>query len=69
MPELPEVETVCKGIRSEIIGCRFRKVQLNRVDLRWKIPLDIGERLSGSVVDKVNRGENIYLLKAVILRL
>ena len=64
MPELPEVETVCQGIRSEIIGCKYRKVQLNRADLRWKMPLDMGERLYGSVIDKVNRRGKYILIES-----
>ena len=64
MPELPEVETVCQGMRSEIIGCRFRKVQLNRPDLRWKLPLDMGERLNGSVVNKVIRRGKYILIES-----
>ena len=62
MPELPEVETVCRGIKSEIIGCRFEKIHLNRLDLRWKLPLDMGEKLNGSVVDRViRRGKYILI--------
>ena len=64
MPELPEVETVCRGIKSEIIGCRFEKIHLNRPDLRWKLPLDMGEKLNGSVVDRVIRRGKYILIKS-----
>jgi formamidopyrimidine-DNA glycosylase len=39
MPELPEVETVRRGMQRLLPGHRLRKVTLRRKDLRWPIPL------------------------------
>ncbi len=37
MPELPEVETVCRGLRKNIIGKRISKLQIRISKLRWVI--------------------------------
>ena len=40
MPELPEVETVRRGIQRLLPGQRLRRVILKRENLRWPIPTD-----------------------------
>ena len=40
MPELPEVETVRRGLAPAMEGARFSKVELRRGDLRWPLPKD-----------------------------
>ena len=35
MPELPEVETVRRGLEPAMEGARFTKVEVHRGDLRW----------------------------------
>lgn len=39
MPELPEVETVRRGLEPWLVGARIDKVTLNRKDLRFPFPL------------------------------
>ena len=38
MPELPEVETVRRGLEPAMEGARFAKVEVHRGDLRWPLP-------------------------------
>ena len=41
MPELPEVETVRRGLAPVMEGARFRQVEARRGDLRWPLPKDV----------------------------
>ncbi|GGI75805.1 formamidopyrimidine-DNA glycosylase [Polymorphobacter multimanifer] len=50
MPELPEVETVMRGLAPAWEGQRFARVVLNRADLRWPFPDGLGQRLTGARV-------------------
>ena len=45
MPELPEVETVRRGLEPAMEGARFAKVEVHRGDLRWPLPKDFAQRL------------------------
>ena len=47
MPELPEVETVRRGLAPAMEGARFKKVEARRGDLRWPLPKDFAKRLEG----------------------
>ena len=47
MPELPEVETVRRGLAPVMEGARFVKVEARRGDLRWPLPKDFVARLEG----------------------
>lgn len=55
MPELPEVETVVRGLRSLLVGERFRAIVVRRPDLRWPLPPDLGQRLTGAMILAVRR--------------
>jgi formamidopyrimidine-DNA glycosylase len=61
MPELPEVETVRRGLAPVMEGARFLRVALNRRDLRQPLPRDFIERLEGRTVTRLNRRAK-YLL-------
>ena len=50
VPELPEVETVMRGLAPAWVGERFTRVTLNRGDLRRPFPEDLGQRLTGATV-------------------
>jgi formamidopyrimidine-DNA glycosylase len=50
MPELPEVETVMRGLAPVWTGQRMARVTLNRADLRRPFPDGLGQRLIGAVV-------------------
>jgi formamidopyrimidine-DNA glycosylase len=61
MPELPEVETVRRGLAPVMEGARFKKVEARRPDLRWPLPKDFAERLTGKTVEGLGRRAK-YLL-------
>ncbi|MBC7519924.1 MAG: bifunctional DNA-formamidopyrimidine glycosylase/DNA-(apurinic or apyrimidinic site) lyase [Sandarakinorhabdus sp.] len=50
MPELPEVETVMRGLAPAWVGQRFARVTLNRDGLRRPFPEGLGQRLTGASV-------------------
>ncbi len=50
MPELPEVETVMRGLAAALTGARIAKATLQRPDLRWPVPAGLPARLSGALV-------------------
>ncbi|MGE0061756.1 MAG: bifunctional DNA-formamidopyrimidine glycosylase/DNA-(apurinic or apyrimidinic site) lyase [Xanthobacteraceae bacterium] len=61
MPELPEVETVRRGLAPAMEGARFAKVEARRADLRWPLPKDFVARLEGETVTGLGRRAK-YLL-------
>ena len=50
MPELPEVETVLRGLKPVLEGRRIETVTLRRAGLRFPFPADFAARLTGSTV-------------------
>ncbi len=62
MPELPEVETVCRGLRPYMEGKVLQNVTLHRTNLRNPFPPMFAERLEGQQVQKINRrGKYIFV--------
>ena len=55
MPELPEVETVARGLAKRLEGRTLVKVETRRGDLRWPFPKNFAKRLTGRRVNKVRR--------------
>ncbi len=55
MPELPEVETVRRGLAPVMEGERFQKVEARRGDLRWPLPVDFVKQLEGKTVAGLGR--------------
>jgi formamidopyrimidine-DNA glycosylase len=55
MPELPEVETVCRGLALALEGRRLTHARTYRADLRRPFPPAFAERLQGRRVDKITR--------------
>jgi formamidopyrimidine-DNA glycosylase len=55
MPELPEVETVRRGLQPAMEGARFVAVETRRPDLRWPLPERMAARLQGRRVDALSR--------------
>ena len=61
MPELPEVETVRRGLAPAMEGARFAKVEVRDRRLRWPIAKDFVKRLEGKSVEGLGRRAK-YLL-------
>ncbi len=61
MPELPEVETVRRGLEPAMLGARILKVELRRADIRFPFPPAFAKRLTGQrILDLKRRAK--YLL-------
>jgi len=63
MPELPEVETTCNGIRPHIIGKSISDVIIRQKQLRWPITENLKQLLVGQTIESVNRRAKYCLLK------
>jgi formamidopyrimidine-DNA glycosylase len=61
MPELPEVETVRRGLAPAMEDARFERVEARRRDLRWPLPKDFAKQLEGQTVTSLSRRAK-YLL-------
>lgn len=61
MPELPEVETVRRGLEPVLTGARIERLELRRPDLRFPFPERFRDRLEGQTVDGLSRRAK-YLL-------
>ncbi|TNC74221.1 bifunctional DNA-formamidopyrimidine glycosylase/DNA-(apurinic or apyrimidinic site) lyase [Rubellimicrobium roseum] len=62
MPELPEVETVRRGLLPVMEGRRIARAQVRRPDLRWPFPERMAERLTGARVERLGRRSKYLLL-------
>lgn len=55
MPELPEVETVRRGLQPHLEGAKLTRVVQNRPDLRFPLPDDFVHRLTGATIKRLTR--------------
>lgn len=63
MPELPEVETVVRGLRPKLEGHILQRVEQRRADLRFPFPADFAKRLTGRRVEAIRRRAKYMLLQ------
>lgn len=62
MPELPEVETVMRGLDARLTGRTIRRAETKRADLRWPLPAGLARRLTGArVLGFRRRGKYILM--------
>ena len=61
MPELPEVETVRRGLAPAMEGFVIARAQVNRPDLRWPFPANMADRLTGKRVLQLRRRSKYIL--------
>lgn len=64
MPELPEVETTCRGIEPHIVGKSFRQIVIRQPQLRWPVTPDISRALKGQQITAVGRRAKYLLLRS-----
>lgn len=55
MPELPEVETVRRGLEPAMQGAVMERVELRRPDLRFPFPDNMAARLQGATINSLSR--------------
>ncbi len=63
MPELPEVETVRRGLEPFTTGARIEAVRLNRPDLRFPFPQGFSDRLTGRRIEMMARRAKYLLFR------
>lgn len=63
MPELPEVETVRRGLAPVLEGRRIERAVARRPDLRFPLPEGFGQRLTGRIVAAVRRRAKYLLIE------
>lgn len=63
MPELPEVETVMRGLQARLEGRVIRRAAVRRPDLRWPLPLDLAAVLTGARVAGFRRRAKYILMR------
>jgi len=61
MPELPEVETVRRGLEPVMTGQRITGADIRRPDLRWPFPKDMSARLTGARIMRLRRRSKYIL--------
>ena len=61
MPELPEVETVRRGLIPVLLGRRLASVSAHRPDLRFPLPTDFVVRVTGRRVESIERRAKFLL--------
>jgi formamidopyrimidine-DNA glycosylase len=62
MPELPEVETICRGLEGVLRGRRFARVEQRRKDLRFSLPERFAARLTGRRIERLERRAKYILM-------
>ena len=63
MPELPEVETVMRGLRAQIEGRVLRRAEVHRAGMRFPFPPDLAARLTGARVVSFRRRAKYILMR------
>jgi formamidopyrimidine-DNA glycosylase len=62
MPELPEVETVRRGLAAQLVGATIERVIVRERRLRWPIPADLAQILTGKRVSAIERRAKYLLI-------
>src|SRR5271166_4655860 len=63
MPELPEVETVVRGLARALTGKRLTRLELARPDLRSAFPKGLAQRLENRRVERFARRAKYILMQ------
>ncbi|THV17270.1 bifunctional DNA-formamidopyrimidine glycosylase/DNA-(apurinic or apyrimidinic site) lyase [Rhizobium rhizophilum] len=62
MPELPEVETVRRGLAPTMEGATVQRLELRRPDLRFPLPRDFAARVEGHRIEALSRRAKYLLI-------
>jgi formamidopyrimidine-DNA glycosylase len=63
MPELPEVETVMRGLAAVLDGRQIVRAEITRPDMRWPFPVGLAQRLTGARVAGFRRRGKYMLMR------
>jgi formamidopyrimidine-DNA glycosylase len=62
MPELPEVETVCRGLRPKLVGRKIVSIRYHRPNLRFPFPKQLPKRAANLTITDVTRHSKYILI-------
>jgi len=62
MPELPEVETTRRGIEPHLQGRIITRLTVRQPRLRWPVPAELEQLLSGQRIERVERRAKYLLI-------
>jgi formamidopyrimidine-DNA glycosylase len=62
MPELPEVETTCRGITLSLLNQCVKNVIIRQPSLRWPIPQNLKQQLQNHTITKISRRAKYILI-------
>ncbi len=63
MPELPEVETVVRGLHASVAGSVVAHVELHRSNLRYPFPEGLVDMLTGAKIEAIERRAKFLIFK------
>lgn len=63
MPELPEVETTCRGVRPHLEGQTIRELIVRQSKLRWPVPSDLNRQLQQQPILSIKRRAKYLLIE------
>lgn len=63
MPELPEVETVMRGLSARLLGRVIVRAAVHREGMRWPFPPGLAARLTGSRIESFRRRAKYLLIR------
>jgi formamidopyrimidine-DNA glycosylase len=63
MPELPEVETTCRGLMQRLQGAKILRVEQHCPSLRWPLPPRLPERLTGQTLGAMRRRAKYIIIE------
>jgi len=55
MPELPEVETVMRGLEPALVGQTIASAEIRRANLRFPFPDNFAQKLTGRTIERLER--------------
>ncbi len=62
MPELPEVETICRGLSSSLKGAKIARADVRRTGLRFEFPQKLVSKLEGRTLLQIHRRAKYILI-------
>lgn len=62
MPELPEVETTCRGIEPHMLNKTIKSIIVRHRGLRWPIPKNLENELEGQRIKQITRRGKYILI-------
>jgi formamidopyrimidine-DNA glycosylase len=63
MPELPEVETVRRGLIPRLVGRRITRLIQRRRDLRVPLPANFAQKVEGRIIRAIDRRAKYLLIR------